>query len=146
MAKLGKVVAIEEKDQVGVDSRVQKVSAWLNLRLDEVLFVGIWGMSGIGKTTIAKAVFDRICTQFEGAIFLHEVRECSKRNGLENLQEKILSKILCVKDMRISNVFEGSDMIKRRLCYKKVLIVLDDIDHLDQLEALAGKHDHNNKK
>ncbi|KAL3499764.1 hypothetical protein ACH5RR_038857 [Cinchona calisaya] len=76
-----------------------------------------------------------------GAIFLHEVRENSKRYGLENLQEKILSEILCIKHLRIGNVFEGSNMMKRRLCYKKVLVVLDDIDHLDQLEALAGKHD-----
>ena len=29
-------------------------------------------------------------------------------------------------------------MIKERLCFKKVLLVLDDVDNLDQLEALAG--------
>ncbi|KAL3499790.1 hypothetical protein ACH5RR_038883 [Cinchona calisaya] len=141
MAKLGKVVAIEGKNHVGIDSRVQKLNALLNLGLDDVRLVGIWGMSGIGKTTIARAVFDRISAHFEGAIFLHEVREYSKRYGLENLQEKILSEILCIKHLRISNVFEGSNMMKRRLCYKKVLVVLDDIDHLDPLEALAGKHD-----
>ena len=68
-------------------------------------------MSGVGKTTIARAVFDRISIHFEGAIFLHEVREQSK--SLENLQEKILSKILCLKDLRISSVSEGSNMIQR---------------------------------
>ena len=32
-------------------------------------------------------------------------------------------------------------MIKDILCKKKVLIILDDVDQLDQLEALAGKRD-----
>ncbi|KAL3499750.1 hypothetical protein ACH5RR_038843 [Cinchona calisaya] len=141
MAKLGKVVAIEGENYIGIESRVQKLNVRLNLELDDVRFLGIFGMSGIGKTTIARAVFDRISARFEGAIFLHKVREISKRDGLENLQEKILSGIFCMKDLRISNVFEGSNMMKRRLCYKKVLIVLDDIDHLDQLEALVGQHD-----
>ncbi|RVW19336.1 TMV resistance protein N [Vitis vinifera] len=31
-------------------------------------------------------------------------------------------------------------MIKDRLCFKKVLLVLDDVDDLNQLEALAGDH------
>ena len=30
-------------------------------------------------------------------------------------------------------------MIEKRLCYKSVLIVLDDVDQLDQLEALVGE-------
>ncbi|KAL3499788.1 hypothetical protein ACH5RR_038881 [Cinchona calisaya] len=141
MAKLEKVVAIRGENYVGIDSRVRKLNALINLGSDDVCFVGIWGMSGIGKTTIARAVFDRISTHFEGSIFLHKVREDSQRYGLKNLQEKILSKILRTKNLRISDYYEGLNMMKQRLCHKKVLIVLDDIDHLDQLEHLAGKHD-----
>ncbi|CDP20963.1 unnamed protein product [Coffea canephora] len=139
VAKLERVDAIEAKNQVGIDSRVQKVNALLNLGSGKVQFIGIWGMSGIGKTTIARAVFDRISTHFEGAIFLDDVRKQSE--SLKNLQEETLSKTICLKDLRISSVFGGSNMIRRRLCNTKVLIVLDDVDCLDQLEALAGKHD-----
>ncbi|KAL3499774.1 hypothetical protein ACH5RR_038867 [Cinchona calisaya] len=141
MAKLEKAVPIEGKNHVGIDSRVQKLNAFLNLGSNDVRFVGIWGMSGIGKTTIARAVFNRISTHFEGTIFLDEVREDSRRYGLKNLQKEILCKILGTKDLRISTYFEGLTMMKQRLRYKKVLIVLDDIDHVDQLEALAGKRD-----
>ncbi|XP_071920263.1 TMV resistance protein N-like [Coffea arabica] len=139
VTKLERVVAIEAKNQVGIDSRVQRVNALLNLGSGKVQFIGIWGMSGIGKTTIAWAVFNRISTHFEGAIFLEDVRKQSE--SLKNLQEEILSKILCLKDLRISSVLEGSKMIQTRLCCKKVLIVLDDVDHLSQLEALAGMHE-----
>ena len=31
-------------------------------------------------------------------------------------------------------------MIKDRLCFKKVLLMLDDVDDLNELEALAGDH------
>ncbi|CDP20523.1 unnamed protein product [Coffea canephora] len=139
IAKLGRVIAVEEKNQVGIDSRVHKVNALLNLGSGKVQFIGIWGMSGIGKTTIAWAVFNRISTHFEGAIFLEDVRKQSE--SLKNLQEEILSKTLCLKDLRISSVLEGSKMIQTRLCRKKVLIVLDDVDHLSQLDALAGMHE-----
>ncbi|CDP20945.1 unnamed protein product [Coffea canephora] len=78
-------------------------------------------------------------TLLMGAIFLEDVRKQSE--SLKNLQEEILSKILCLKDLRISSVLEGSKMIQTRLCCKKVLIVLDDVDHLSQLDALAGMHE-----
>ncbi|CAH1431581.1 unnamed protein product [Lactuca virosa] len=41
----------------------------------------------------------------------------------------------------IDRVEEGRRMIIDRFCHRKVLIVLDDVDQLDQLEALAGSHD-----
>ena len=32
-------------------------------------------------------------------------------------------------------------IIKKRLCCKKVLLILDDVDKLEQLQALAGGRD-----
>ena len=76
-------------------SRVKKVVELLGLGSDEARTVGIWGMGGIGKTTIARAVCDRISRQFEGCSFLENISENSTRErGLESLQEKILSDIL----------------------------------------------------
>ena len=43
--------------------------------------------------------------------------------------------------MLVWNVSEGVSVIANRLCNKKVLIVLDDVDGQEQLEALVGKHD-----
>uniref|UniRef100_A0A2N9FJ87 TIR domain-containing protein n=1 Tax=Fagus sylvatica TaxID=28930 RepID=A0A2N9FJ87_FAGSY len=58
------------------------------------------------------------------------------KDGLILLQQ-LISKILMEK---IDNTFEGVLMIKRRLCHKKILLVLDDVDRLDQIEMLVGKH------
>ena len=50
----------------GIDVRIHKVESLLNMESQDVLIVGIWGMDGIGKTTIAEAVCNKVCSRFEG--------------------------------------------------------------------------------
>ncbi|XP_054781837.1 disease resistance protein RUN1-like [Prosopis cineraria] len=46
---------------VGVDDKVQEVITMLqNHQSEEVIVVGIWGMGGIGKLTITKAIYNEI--------------------------------------------------------------------------------------
>jgi replication-associated recombination protein RarA len=37
--------------------------------------VGIFGTGGIGKTTLAKAIYNSIASQFESSCFLENIRE-----------------------------------------------------------------------
>ncbi|XP_009794567.1 TMV resistance protein N isoform X3 [Nicotiana tabacum] len=142
LAKLGgQRHAINAENLVGMESQMQKVYKMLGIGFGGVHFVGIFGMSGVGKTTLARVIYDNISSQFEGACFLHEVRDRSEKQGLARLQEILLSKILVIKDLRINNLFEGVNMHRHRLRYKKVLLVLDDVDHIDQLEVLAQKRE-----
>uniref|UniRef100_A0A6N2KLW5 NB-ARC domain-containing protein n=1 Tax=Salix viminalis TaxID=40686 RepID=A0A6N2KLW5_SALVM len=84
--------------------------------------VGIHGIAGIGKTTIAKAVFNNLYSRFEGSSFLSDVKEISdKPNGLVELQERLLHDIL---KRLISNVYEGMNLIKERLHRKTFLLFL----------------------
>jgi hypothetical protein len=57
--------------------------------------------------------------------------------GLEDLQEIVLSKI-CGREYNIGDEKEGIEVIRGRLCQKKVLLVLDDVDKMEQLKAIAG--------
>ncbi|XP_062020809.1 disease resistance protein Roq1-like [Rosa rugosa] len=104
--------------------------------------VGICGNGGIGKTTVAKAVYNSIVQNFEGSCFVATVGEISKApGGLVQLQKTVLSEILGEKDLEVTNVDKGINMIKRRLREKRVLIILDDVNQLDQLNNLAGGSD-----
>ena len=114
---------------------------YLDERLGGVRFVGICGMGGIGKTTIAQEISKRISSNFEASSFIANVREETKNQRLVSLQTQLLSKILTESEIKIWNVSEGINVIANRLRNKKVLIVLDDVDGKEQLEALAGKHD-----
>ena len=127
---------------VGMNIRLEKLRSLINIDLNNVCMVGICGIGGIGKTTIAKALYNEILNQFEGVSFLANVREKSKNDfGLLQLQQQLLNDILKRKHREISNVHEGINVIKNVLYLRRVLVVLDDVDNLRQLEHLVGKHD-----
>ena len=95
-------------------------------------------MGGIGKTPLARVVFDKVFNEFQGGCFIANVRSESEKCGLAPLQQKLIREILMEKNVYIRDDCDGVRMIKNRLCHKKILLVLDDVDQFDQLEKLAG--------
>ena len=81
--------------------------------------------------------------KFEGSSFIADIRQVSgQQNGLIQLQRKLLSDILRGrKEKKINNVDEGLVMIKQVIGSKRVLIVLDDVDKREQLDAIIGIQD-----
>ncbi|RVW95022.1 TMV resistance protein N [Vitis vinifera] len=123
---------------VGMDENSKEVKLLIDSQSNKVSMVGIYGTGGIGKTTIAKVVYNGLLDQFKRHSFLENVREKSKDDpGLLELQKKLLYDILMEKDSKISNIGEGIKEIKSKCCFEKVLIILDDVDCLRQLEFLA---------
>ncbi|KAF8034870.1 hypothetical protein BT93_C1021 [Corymbia citriodora subsp. variegata] len=126
-------------DLVGMDKLVNEIVDLLNVESQDVRIIGIWGMGGIGKTTLAKVVYRKLSNNFESHGFIANVREASKKSGLPNLQRQLVSSIIGDVGVELSIIDHGMNMIQDRFCGKKVLIVLDDVDHRNQLMALAAK-------
>ncbi|XLR52845.1 hypothetical protein S83_003517 [Arachis hypogaea] len=125
---------------VGVESRMKKLNSLIGMQLDDVRFIGIWGMGGIGKTTTARLIYESIEEQFNFSCFLANVREVSATNGIVHIQRELLSH-LSVRSNYFHNLFDGVKIIANSLHNKKVLLVLDDISERSQLENLAGKQE-----
>ncbi|XP_042961209.1 uncharacterized protein LOC122295976 isoform X3 [Carya illinoinensis] len=141
-AKLNSTFLTVSKKLVGIDSRLEELmNLYLNIRPDDVRFLGIWGMGGIGKTTLARAVYDKISSRFEVSCFIANVREKSGGNGLADLQNQLLSDLFKDKSSDIKDVDIGKNKIRHRLRHRRVLVVVDDVDQTQQLEALAIERD-----
>ncbi|PWA39049.1 NB-ARC domains-containing protein [Artemisia annua] len=120
---------------VGIDFHFDKLNLSRFVGSHKVNMLGICGISGIGKTTLAKAIYNLMYVHFEdGSCFCEDVKE---KKSLTQVQMHMIRKILKTY-LEISNVGEGSMEIKRRMACKRILLVLDDVNNVEQLEALAG--------
>ncbi|XP_030513701.1 disease resistance protein RUN1-like [Rhodamnia argentea] len=131
------------KYPVGIDSRVRELKSKWNMKSrDETLTIGLWAMGGMGKTTLAKALYNSTFRDFEGSVFLDGIKGTSRESpNMARLQEKLLSQILMTKEIPVPSVHEGINSIKEKLCRKRVLLILDGVDNICQTDALAGAHD-----
>ncbi|KAG5232611.1 TMV resistance protein [Salix suchowensis] len=138
--KLGPTSLDVPKHLVGISSHVENIISLTRFVTDDTSFVNIHGMGGIGKTTIAKAVFNKLHREFEGSCFISNVNEHLKDRvkGLAELRIKILcdtlnSKLYSVLPESLVHIF-----MKENLSNKRVLVVLDDVVSKEHASLLVG--------
>ncbi|KAH1100295.1 hypothetical protein AAZX31_13G060100 [Glycine max] len=130
------------KELVGVEENYEKIESLLKIGSSKVRILGIWGMGGIGKTTLASALYDKLSPEFEGCCFLANVREESDKHGFKALRNKLFSELLENENLCFdASSFLVSHFVLSRLGRKKVFIVLDDVDTSEQLENLIEDFD-----
>ncbi|KAF8032683.1 hypothetical protein BT93_D1567 [Corymbia citriodora subsp. variegata] len=123
---------------VGIDNAAKDILSLLDDNLEPTQIVGIYGMGGIGKTTLAKVVHNTLSDQFQYRSFIANIRE-SSRHGIPYLQEQLIHGLR--EEDRVCNKDEGIGILKSRFKHKKVLVLLDDVDDDVQIKDLVGHFD-----
>ncbi|XP_031373067.1 TMV resistance protein N-like isoform X1 [Punica granatum] len=117
---------------VGLKEAIDNVIAKLDIESGGVKFLAIHGVSGVGKTSLAKSVFHQLSVRFQGCSFLADIQESFEHgNGFEALKEQLL------RDIPDSD--GESTSIEKRFRDKKVLIVLDNVNKREQVMEFAKK-------
>ncbi|XP_048133872.1 disease resistance protein L6-like [Rhodamnia argentea] len=129
--KLKKAYLAVSDHLVSVDNHVDAIMIMMGAQTSETRIIGIHGMGGIGKTTIAKLIYNKLLLDFEYRCFLGDIRETSKRQGIQFLQKQLIRDILKI---------DGIKIIKEMLSDKRVLLLLDDVDRTEHMDALVGNH------
>ncbi|MED6123698.1 hypothetical protein PIB30_051667 [Stylosanthes scabra] len=130
---------LQIKDAFGLDSRFEEVKSHLDIGNNKaVRMLAIYGPPGIGKTTFAAHIFNKLISnddQYAAASFISNIRDKPK---VEDLQSTLLVEMREKRESKKGDTKDGAQEIKRKLGVKKVLLVLDDVDKIEQLKSLAG--------
>ncbi|KAK4756993.1 hypothetical protein SAY87_007120 [Trapa incisa] len=120
---------------VGINDQLESALKLLDIGAGGVRYLIIHGMGGIGKTTLAKIIFDKLSTSFDCCSFLENLQESLSRDSVDYLQKQLGDSL----DPKSATAFTLSRNIKDRFYSKKVLIVLDDVVKCEQIEKLVRK-------
>ncbi|XP_078156580.1 disease resistance protein RPM1-like [Carex rostrata] len=136
---------IHEDQIVGIKNNSEKLTSWLNSKKPELSVISVWGMGGVGKTTLVTNVFKREKNNFD----CHAWINISQYYTVENLVQNMISEIC--KEGQINSINTGNkdlrelkEIMVKLLKEKKYLIVLDDMWDLkafqDIRDTLVNDH------
>eukprot|EP00253_Pinus_taeda_P036555 PITA_36555 len=121
----------------GLDPKIEELEEMVLQDQGNPKVIGIVGVGGIGKTTLAKQFFNCNRSHYRESSFLQDVRENCAKNSLNYMQNELI-KDLKLENMGTECVEEGIGMLKRHPLSCHALIVFDDVSDAHQLEVLLS--------
>ncbi|KAG7602634.1 NB-ARC [Arabidopsis thaliana x Arabidopsis arenosa] len=115
-------------ERIGIYPRLMEIDNLLCEQSWDVRTLGIWGMPGIGKTTLAEAVFDHMSNDYDACCFIENFDEALHKAGPHRLLEENIGKFLERKfGINDSPYIPRRSLLKDKLCDTRILVVLDDV-------------------
>lgn len=125
----------------GIDNVAEDVISILDITSDGVRTVGLFGIKGIGTTTLAKLVHSHVFSKFEGASFLENIGDAKQEYSMIDFQKTLVSDILHEKQLTLdeNDSYKNMLLIKDVFRHKKLLLVLDNVRDESQVALLCGR-------
>ncbi|XP_004309156.1 PREDICTED: uncharacterized protein LOC101297685 [Fragaria vesca subsp. vesca] len=138
VAPLEEVCAIAIQDYEAFDSRTSTAKAVINeLRNFNTHTIGVYGIGGVGKTTLVKEVYNQLAVTseklFEEVVMVLDLKQ---NPSIERIQKAIAEKLgLELPETGTSG--GRASLISNRIKNKKTLVILDDVWENIDLEAVG---------
>ncbi|KAG0588047.1 hypothetical protein KC19_2G211500 [Ceratodon purpureus] len=118
---------------VGIKEVVEDIIQTIETK-KTILMLGLWGMGGIGKSTLARELYNRLRGRFDASCYIEDVTEKVLQGGVVKVQNLIL-KDLCRNEAHIvvEDKSRGKTILEERLSKNRVLLVLDDVCDSDAM-------------
>ncbi|KAM7469989.1 hypothetical protein LguiA_008172 [Lonicera macranthoides] len=123
---------------IGIDSQVEEINLWLQDGSNNDRVLAVCGMGGIGKTTIAKIVYNQNFESFDGSSFI-TVTNIGEKSKHPELQQQFISNITKRNHGNIHSVHAGLEEIRNLVFSKRVLLFLDDVEEVDRVYDILGR-------
>jgi NB-ARC domain len=137
------LVEVVTGQMFGLEAQLRQINTKLGMNSQElsepVQLLGLYGLGGIGKTTLALQFYEAAKARFpDRAVFLHIGEDAAQGAPLAAKQRQLLSKIGGWADVASDGAFLRSSLRHSFKTGGALLLVLDDLWSQQQLEALLG--------